>query len=59
MPRRHRHMPGDLITYKDKPGVVLRVTHHPGWMDRIEMLLHDGSVDWTWADDVQLLTHRR
>ena len=53
------HTPGDLVSYKDKPGVVLEVTRHPGWMDRIEILFTDGHVDWVWAEDVSLKSHLR
>lgn len=53
------HTPGDLITYKDRPALVLNVTRQSGWMDRIEILLPDGSITWTWAEDVQLKSHLR
>lgn len=54
-----RHTPGDLITYKDKPTLILNVTRQSGWMDRIEILLPDGSTEWTWAEDTHLKAHLR
>lgn len=53
----HKH--GDLITYKDRPALVLNVIRQSGWMDRIELLLPDGSTEWTWAEDVSLKSHLR
>jgi len=53
------HTPGDLITYKEKSTLILTVSRQTGRMDRLELLLPDGSTIWTWAEDTQLKSHLR
>jgi len=50
-----QHSPGDLVSYKGRHAIVTSTSSTLGWMDKIYITYSDGSSDWLWSEDDNII----